>query len=83
MPLIGALDAVDEEASAAMSRPIDGSFAAMAADLDLAPGDAERGDDGLAARDGFRPAGEVPGGIVQGESLENLSATAPLRDVGT
>jgi len=54
VPLIGALDAVDEEASTAMSRPIDGSFAAMVADLDLAPGDAERGDDGLAARDGFR-----------------------------
>lgn len=83
VPLIGALDAVDEEASAAMSRPIDDSFAAMVADLDLAPGDAERGDDGLAPRDGFRPAGEVPGGFVQGESLENFFLTAPLRDVGT
>ncbi len=81
VPLIGALEKIDQETSAPMSRPIDGSFAAMVADLDLTPVDAERGDDGLATRDGFRPAGEVPGGIVQGESLENLFATAPLRHV--
>ncbi len=83
VPLIGALEKIDQETSAPMSRPIDGSFAAMVADLDLTPVDAERGDDDLAVRDGIRPAGEVPGGIVPGEGPEDLSEIAPLRAVGS
>ncbi len=81
-PLIRSLEEIDEQASAAACRPIDGSFAAMAANLDLTPVDAARGDDGLAAQDGIRPSGEVPGGIVPGEGFPERSEAAQLRDVG-
>jgi hypothetical protein len=80
VPLIGALEEIDERASA--TSPIDGTFAAMVAGLDGVPGDAERGGNGLVAQEGIRPAGEIPTGVVQAEDREDLFETAPLRGFG-
>jgi len=83
VPLIGALDADDEEASASMSRPIEGSFAAMVAGLDLTPGRPERDEYGLDDGGESRPTGDDPRRDADHEARADFGAQAPLRRVGS
>lgn len=83
VPLIGALDADDEEASASMSRPIDGSFAAMVAGLDLTPGRSERDEYGLDDGCESTPTGDDPRRDADHKARADFGAEAPLRRVGS
>ncbi|MCA1685383.1 MAG: hypothetical protein LC745_05255, partial [Planctomycetia bacterium] len=82
-PLIEAMGEVDRRANDASCRPIDGSFAAMVAGLDLTPGRPERDEYGLDGGCESRPTGVDPRSDVEHEARADFGPEAPLRRVGS
>ncbi len=81
--LVESMEEVDQRASDASCRPIDGSFAAMVDGLDLTPGRPERDEYRLEGGGESRPTGDDPRRDADHEARADFGAEAPLRRVGS
>jgi len=83
VPLIEVMEELDPRAKDASCRPIDGSFAAMVAGLDLTPGRPERDEYGLDGGGESRPTEDDPRSDAGLGARADFGVEAPLRRVGS